>query len=377
MSAAQRCNEYVLLDILGQVQRRDLAAAALVCHSWLPAAQSLLYRRVEFDLQSRTVSKLEDTLRTCPHLREQVRHLKLHREWLGPTYVAGLTWIDMLPAHSLLSVEFAFFTEVHRLDDILKYSAIRTAPQIIIRSANFTTSARLGTVLNLPDLTSLSLACGLAQPTIMGTLKLKRLSILSTGLPDVIFRIIGAIDPSCALERFDLATDVTLDAEQVESVLDALGPHLASLKHLYLASRVQLTDNAFMDDLVTRLDSLKTVYCGYGSYTSTILTRLPPTVRCLGLVWGLDGATLTTGRVRQEHVLVPRRGNVPFPYHEFAEAVTDYHHWQGSRSSLERLILVRPELVRDDAAVLEEACRAAGIGFEIVHMNDSFVRMLE
>jgi hypothetical protein len=374
-SSAQRCNEDVLLDILKHLFRLDLAKAALVCQSWLSAARSQLYHRINFDLQSPYVSRLARTLRTCEHLRQLVRHVKLHREWLGPTYYAELTWIRLLPEHSLLSVEFAFFSELYRLDDVLTYPAIRTASQIIIRSANFTTSARLSAVLNMPGMTSLSVVTGPSHPEIKRTLKLRRLTMLTMGLPDIVCNIVKAIDPCSTLDRFDLVTTDVLDKENISSLLSILEPHLPSLKHLYLASRVQLSDAPFMDDLVASLPSLETVYCGYGSYTSNLLLRLPRSVRSLGFVWGLDGAMLMTGRVGQERILVARPGNVPFPYEEFADAITRYA--QGSDTRLQHVALVRPELIHDDHSRLESACRAVGITFEIIEMNYSFVHLLD
>ena len=375
-SPAQCCNDDVLQDVLSHLPQHDLAAAALACRSWLAPARSVLYHRIDFDLKSPNVSKLETTLRNCGHLRSLIRHLRLHHETIGPTYFAEFGWMASLPAHSLRSIDFAFFTELHRLDEVLAFPAVLTAQHIIIRSAHFTTSARLSRVLAMPGLTSLSLTSDASSPEITAALKLGRLTMITNTLPDVLFRIVRSIDPTCTLEQFDLVVGETLAEDRLDALLEVLGSHMTTLKHLSITSRIQLYREPFFDDLVRRLSSLQTLYCGYGSYSSSLLSRLPPTVHTLGLVWGIGGYRSVPGHFGQGRVSVPAPGNVPFPCDDFAVAIAQLRT-RSERIRLRRVVLVRPDLMTYDTSVLEQACHNMGLEFWVENMTEVFPRMMD
>ena len=96
LSAAQRANYHVLLEICHYLWQPDLFAAALTCHAWLPAARDALYRHIYIDCRHSSLFELERTLRSFSNLRGLVRHLHVQRGESGAIYYPTLAWLSFL-----------------------------------------------------------------------------------------------------------------------------------------------------------------------------------------------------------------------------------------------------------------------------------------
>ena len=383
VSAAQHCNEDVLLHIFRYPSRRgDLAVAARVCRAWLYPARSMLYGRITCNFNSFTVSLLDQTLSTCEHLRTLIRHLRVQCDWPQPTFDSNFSWIAHLPAQKLRSIEFMFFRNIECPNIIFASPAVSAVQKAVIRSRS--TSKMLDAVLHMPQLTSLSLTVSNStgdRCVIERNLKLRRLTIaaMALDLPDLVFNIVNAIDPACTLERFDLIASATISAANVPVLLGALERHLPNLKHLCLGSLSQFCGpkEPFMDDLVKHLPSVQTLYCGYGTYTTALITRLPPTLHTLGLIWGSQESILTTGTFSWAEIdWSLARHNVRFPCEDYAAAITRLGA-DGGGCGLQKLVLVRSGLVQDDYTALEQACRAARINFEVAGMIGCYTILMD
>ncbi|KAF8195840.1 hypothetical protein K438DRAFT_786902 [Mycena galopus ATCC 62051] len=88
-------NLYLPLELVDEClsyvfEPTDLKASALVCRLWSTAAQRALFRVISVGATHR----LEETLRTSPHLAKHVRELALHRNCREPDDIQALehTW---------------------------------------------------------------------------------------------------------------------------------------------------------------------------------------------------------------------------------------------------------------------------------------------
>jgi hypothetical protein len=375
--------EDVLIDMLDYLPQRDLTATALVCRSWVFASRSKLYYRVTFDVESPTISHMEDTLTTCAHIRTLVRHLILRGPPVVPPstpnvdeyggtsilpkfYETDLHWVRMLPKHSLLSIEFI---QWRKIDDVLVYSAVRTTSCMTFSGFVMVTSSTLNALLSMSSLTSLSLMRILSPPVLDGKFtQLRRLSLSTWIVPDELLEIMGAIDPQCPLERLDIGVAVALKDNALSRLLDILKPHLGRLKHLSAIAKFRRFGGyPFMDDVIQQLSSVETLYCGYGTYTPLIMSRLPSTLHTLGLVYINRGYFPSTQ---------PANNQNRFPWIELCDVITRLRH--SRLMNIEMVVNVRPlNSMQDELALLTDACNKAGIGFRDISFFEKVAELLK
>lgn len=377
-STSTRLNEDIYLELLPHLPPSGLASAACVCTGWLAASRSLLYRRLTYDVFSPTVWKLENTLRTCPHIRGLLRHLVLAGLQYHNLPASGLfDWIALLDANSLDCVDLAIrFCDSLDSRRVQKFPAIRTAAQLILRE-NSVVFWNIDDLLTSPRMDSLSLPI-FKPPSVHGMLKLKRLTIsLYPQLPlTAVVPILEAIDPLYHLDRFDLRTTWmsgppgTPHDGNFRPLTQVLQRHLPSMTYFSVFSpQLEISDSPFMDEMILAMSSVRSLCCGYGTYSPVLFARLPPTLRDLTLGWG---TIIRYFDPQQNYVYnqKPDPNNPPFPVDQYANAIwrlADRH-----AVSLRNLTIVMPPTTPTDPApslALNHACHSLGIACRVVYWD--------
>lgn len=348
LSAAQRCNEDVLLEIFAEVSPRTLASAACVCRVWLSPARDKLYHDLLVE-NTRSAEILVSTLTTNPWIRSLVRRLQLRRslsEEGGPIVVE---WIALPPAHSLLSVKIGDMGPPKRqpsaaLDALLDFPAIRTTPRLFVSCRTFLTPERLDKVLRMPQLDSLSFRIPMRTTVSLKDItafpKLRRLSISAEIYPPLVAKLIHGL-PS-PLERFDLLTDNIKPAD-LDTLRRVLYRHAPHLRHLALfGGPISQLPSSFMDDFVLYCPALEVVVCPDRLYTPRVISRLPSTLRSLALC-------------------TPDTRSPTFPINEYATILRKY---RAGLPQLQTLTVVNCQRWPLNYSSLKEVCQAEGIVFQ-------------
>lgn len=344
VSAAQRCNEHVLLEIFEQLAPKDLAVAALVCDTWLTPARSLLYRSLHVNTVTPKGVQLCSTLRSSAYIRSCIRHLAIFHPY---AYNNGLLdWVALLPQRSLVSINFERMPSNAGQVPLLQYPAVCTASQITIMWPDFVIVSPqcLVTILSFPFLESFTILLRSVPLRLSTTLRLKRLSlgVVAEAQPPLLVEIFRAME-SQTLERLDLLLS-SLRVEHVAWLTDILRPQFPSLRHLAIRTLDHTRTAPIFDDLITSLPSLQTLTCGRGTYSTRIFPLLPS---------GIHSLTFGSG------------DNEPFPREELSDAIVRLSGISGNR--LQRLVIGRhrsyPNLVyfRD----ISSLCSSLNISFTV------------
>lgn len=318
---AQRCNEYVLCDILEHLRPTDLAAAALLCRAWLSPARYVLYRKIHVNTTIQKSFQLCSTLHSSAHLRSLVRHLIITHRY--STHDGLLSWIGELPEHSVTSLNLVELPFNPTPSPLLQYPAVRTVSQLTIGQPGFLfwQSEALATILAYPFLESFAIVQILLKniPVHLNTrLKLKRLSLGVVGeeCPPLLTEFFRAMEP-CTLERLHLLLNPLRDDRAVW-LIDLLRPQLPSLKNIAIRTQIDGSSVPIFDDFVDSMPNLQALVCGAGSYTAKMFKSLPD---------GIHRLTLEANNTES------------FPREELSEAIVRLGG--GTRKSLRRLTIVR------------------------------------
>lgn len=380
-------NEDVQFEIIRYLLPWDLARAARVCRRWLQPARKLLYHRFTCDTSSPATAKQHWILWTTPHLRKLIHHLVIIYD--VPRYDAAdaptFGWIALLPERSLQTVEFAKVSHANLIAPILDFPAVRTASHIITRE-HALSAEQIGTILGYQNLQRLSIACDFAFAIPQKLLRLTQLSvwytkphILPTPSLQGVIRLLGALDPRCALERFDLRLTCTPDDtppdNRLQALTTALRPHLPTLRHVSIISpQWPMSLRPFMDALVPSMPALQKLHCGYETYTSALIERLPAGVRELMLGWGVEMPSAERDPMTQALVRRPHASNTPFPADDYAKALVKRR--AAGPLDLRTVTIVLPRLVDDGCLPMARVCREMGIAFRAEHIYNSLVDVL-
>ncbi|GJE99009.1 hypothetical protein PsYK624_152470 [Phanerochaete sordida] len=367
-------NTDIFWDIAAQLENRDLASGARVCKQWLPVTQSHLYRHITIDSASKHVHALGALLFAREDLRRLVRHLTLCRlfgmgRWLSSMY----DWLLLLPEQSLVSVDVKMEDD-YAFDILMDFPCVRNARQLTIRKPYLLNREKAARILASPYLESLAV-CFEGLPAPEGPIHLKRLSVVAEGMPPQLPQILEANSTSTPLHRFDLRVTTQPNDREVAQLFRALAIHAQSLTRLAITSSERITRIPFMDDFILSLPSVQWLCCAYGTYTSTLLLRIPSSLHTLVLLWGLDGSVL----VRDPHgigfIAGARPENIPFPSANFAQTMRRMS--PTGNASLRRLVIALPKLLRDPCQEVAAACSDAGIRFERVRMDNPVLDIMD
>ncbi|KAF8589712.1 hypothetical protein K439DRAFT_1612514 [Ramaria rubella] len=280
-STAQQCNEDVLSYIFSLASKADVARSARVCKQWLPVTRRALYRDLTFDAKKPSAHLLSTTLHHSSFLRSHIRRLKILHE---PASILIYEWFRDLPPNGLRHLEVfqgARDTEFARL--ILRSPVTRSIRSLILRGWFFDREPMaLGICLGIPDLEALSLKFPNPSVTLDLTcvppVRLKRLSISTYSFSPEILALLAIVGPT--LEQFDF-NSVSWDYS-IPELAAALVLHAPQVRHLSIQG-VFTQHTPFLDDLVPSLPFLSYLYCGYGTYSPAIFSRIPQGLQSLRL----------------------------------------------------------------------------------------------
>ena len=298
---AARLGNDILLQIFYHLETdASLCVAALVCRSWMPPAQVLLYNTIcigPWDPNDSASFARGDlftrTMQTAPRLAGLVHYLSLHT---GADVIRDqVEWLHLLPEHGLNRFRYMWSSENTFDPYILVAPAIRTVTHFIAHGPQNPYTLRA--CLSLPNLETLEVSLADCDDDDAGwrdwTRDLHGAASLAPRLRKLIIRMYFVACPA-ALTLFTLFAP-QLAAFQLHAMYEIFEPHrewaaaLTSdggrLKELVLSGSVWWTREGapFMDDVVRYTRSLELVRCPLGSYSDAFFRDLPPTVRVLEL----------------------------------------------------------------------------------------------
>ncbi|GJE94066.1 hypothetical protein PsYK624_102340 [Phanerochaete sordida] len=282
-SIAQDCNDDVLLEVLRGLSSHDLTSAACLCHSWLHASRTLLYRHIHLNTSIPAATQLDWSLRSSSHLRSLVRYLVLLHRFTDKDTLLG--WIALLPEHSLVSVKFEWMPLDVNPMSLLQFPAIRTAQELIISHPYFLLQEprRLSDILSYPRLDRLTLFIPKSISVQLSTpLALTRLSlaVLTGEQPQIVDDVLRSI--SHPLVHLDLLLQ-SLNAEAASWLRSSLARHLPALRHFTIKVLDQRNAHPLLDDVSASLASVEVLSCGVAMYSPRLFALLPPSLRSLTL----------------------------------------------------------------------------------------------
>lgn len=345
LSAAQRCNDDVLGEVFSHLDRMELVIVSLVCRNWLPAASRELYRDISLSVLSWNGPILAQTLTTRPDLGELVRRVKLRRPEPMRWDPSHFDWLALLPEYNLYSITFeGGMLNAPETYPILEFPAIRTTSRL--RADDMNSHARTNAILNMTHLETLSIRIDLQN---VFTLKagvtlprLRRLRIVMDSYCSVVEQILKGLDSP--LEEFELEL-TCIYGKGVDSLLNGLQRHASAMQYMSLIGN-PFSMVPFMDDHIMSFTSLKTLKCPRNSYTSLLISGLPPTLT---------------------HLILGSGPGDRSPIHDIADALQ-----QNRRRliALARVTIAGRELLGQWGQPLVELCMREGITFDSVDTYD-------
>ena len=289
-SAAQRCPEDVLLELMNHLVKADVAKCSLVCRGWLDACRVRLYTMVAF-LGTTSDPLLSRTLCTSPHLIGLIRRVVLFPRlryggayrWI-PTLVSSRAYsfelMQIQPIGALLSIfgstpPFQSIKHVTLRGDTMRHNemSIRQVLEMFPNADSFVLSLHPG-------------FCHFSPPA-RGPHDIRRISVRAHCVPvNAFVHFLETYAPS--LTRLDIEAPLTqpdfdtmVPPEEKEKTLVHA---LLSMTHLVsLTIHIRDSPSPFLDHVVPQLPNLRELYCAHGSYSSTLLQELPGQIRTLRL----------------------------------------------------------------------------------------------
>ena len=324
---------------------------------------------------------IERTLRTYEYLRRLVRHIFLYRSdtvfvpkslhdpssliavHSEHSYQPRLDWLEMIPEQQILSIRFHLWKDIEAVLTIL---AVRMATHVGLLGWSGVSREVIEILDSNACLTSLSIGCSYEKSLPAPLFKhLKRLS-LSTWFPHrELITLIGSLDPGVQLERLDIGVSIVLDTKQTASLLGLIKRHFLRLKHLSIIAqfgKVSLSRDAFMNDIVTELPYIETLYCGHNTYSPALIDLIPPSLHTLGIHW--QSQSMRFGQ----------------PVTSFPADYFSTHIRRLSSSTLQNFTLILDSLdsgVSEDASILKQACDEKGIVFSTESLYTKLSQFLD